>query len=56
MPALFARQDATGASYLDGNVIRSAVLYADWKRGASRRGRGDISPWAQRGRRMGDRS
>jgi hypothetical protein len=35
MAALFRKQEpsgSAGAGYLDGNVIRSALLYADWKR------------------------
>jgi len=51
--ALFARQGpdgSAGAGYLDGNVIRSALLYADWKRAgvAARPPRRDLSLGASR--------
>jgi hypothetical protein len=58
VPGLFARQDGSGsagAGYLDGNVIRSALLYADFKsQGArARPWRADLALGAARDRSGG---
>jgi len=55
VPAIWARErpdGGAGAGYLDGNVVRSSLLYADWKSAgvAARPWRADLALGAARDR------